>query len=152
MKWRLMTWINNYINSRVTRRPIHSKSAALLNPVFSRFTIKQLSLYRDKLMRSFDQGERRYYVDLAGGRALDNSYFAIDSVLPLQELPFENIAVKAPRDPDKYLLQLYTERYKIIPPEEERRTHEPLLIRFEDGTEYSVEYEKQYDSQGYKQN
>lgn len=152
MKWRLMTWINNYINSRVTRRPIHSKSAALLNPVLSRFTIKQLSLYRDKLMRSFDQGERRYYVDLAGGRALDNSYFAIDDILPLRELPFGPITVKAPRDPDKYLLQLYTERYKIIPPEEERRTHEPLLIRFEDGTEYSVEYEKQYDSQGYKQN
>lgn len=135
-KWRRMTWINNYIYSKVTGRPQKSRSAKLLNPLYSLWSIKKLSLHRDKLMRSFDHGERRYYVDLAGGRALDNSYFPVDKILPLQELPFGKTTVKAPADPNYYLLQLYTERYKIIPPPEQQITHEPVMIRFEDGTEY----------------
>ena len=87
-------------------------------------------------MRSFDRGARKYYVDLAGGRRLDNSYFAIDDMLPIEEMVFGDISVKVPVDPNKYLLQLYTERYKIIPPKEKQVTHEPVRIEFEDGTRY----------------
>lgn len=136
-KWRYITWINNYIYGKVTGHLRTSRSGALLNPYFSLWSIKKLSLHRDKLMRSFDKGDRRYYVDLAGGRALDNSYFPIDKILPLRELPFGKTTVKAPADPNHYLLKLYTERYKIIPPKDQQITHEPVLIRFEDGTEYT---------------
>lgn len=138
LKWRLMTYANNYINLKVTGRRVSSRSAAL-NWLFSLYSIESLSLWRDRLMRSFDRGERNYYVDLAGGRALDNSYFPIDKILPLQDLPFGKTTVKAPADPNHYLLTLYTERYKIIPPKEKQVTHDPLLIRFEDGTEYRNE-------------
>ncbi len=136
LKWRLMTYANNYINCKITGRTVESKSGTALNWIFEKFSIKQLSIIRDRLMRSFDHGNRKYYVDLAGGRRLDNSYFPIESILPLQELSFGNIVVKAPKDPNSYLLQLYTERYKIIPPKEKQITHEPVLIRFEDGMEY----------------
>lgn len=136
LKWRLMTWINNYIYTKVTGISVISKSGKLLNPLFSCFSINKLSLYRDNLMRSFDKGERKYYVDLAGGRRLDNSYFDINDILPLQDLPFGETTVKCPRDPNKYLLQLYTERYTIIPPKEKQITHEPVLIRFSDGETY----------------
>ena len=135
-KWRLMTWINNYIYTKVTGICVESKSGKLLSPLFSLFSVKKLSLFRDNLMRSFDKGERKYYVDLAGGRRLNNSYFDINDILPLQDLPFGETTVKCPKDPNKYLLQLYTERYKIIPPKEQQITHEPVLIRFADGTEY----------------
>ena len=87
-------------------------------------------------MRNFDNGERKYYVDLAGGRRLDNSYFNIEDIIPIHNLPFEEMSVKVPNDPNSYLLQLYTERYKIIPPPEQRVTHEPQYIRFSDGEEY----------------
>ena len=136
LKWRLITWANNYINCKVTGNQVSSKSGTALNWLFSLFSIESLSLRRDRWMRSFDQGERKNYVDLAGGRALNNSYFPIETVLPLQELMFGETVVKAPADPNYYLLTLYTERYKIIPPKEKQVTHEPLLIRFEDGTEY----------------
>lgn len=136
LKWRMITWANNYINCKVTGNRVSSRSGAALNWLFSLSSIEKLSLRRDQWMRSFDRGERKYYVDLAGGRALDNSYFPIETVLPLQELPFGDTRVKAPADPNYYLLTLYTERYKIIPPKEKQVTHEPLLIRFEDGTEY----------------
>ena len=135
-KWKKITYINNYIYAKITGLKRSSKSALLLNPIFSLFSIKKLSHYRDSLMKSFDQGERRYFVDLAGGRRLDNSYFEITDMMPLRELEFGDIEVKAPQDPNKYLLQLYTERYKIIPPKEEQVTHDPLWIKFADGIEY----------------
>lgn len=138
VKWRLITWINNYTNAKVTGLNVKSKSG-VLSFLFSMVSIKRLSLFRDDLMRSFDRGERKYYVDIAGGRRLNNSYFPIDRILPLQDLSFGNTTVKAPHDPDFYLLQLYTERYKIIPPKEKQITHNPLIIRFADGTEYKNE-------------
>lgn len=139
VKWRWMTWINNHINFRVTGRKVVSKSGRVLEPFFSHISVRSLSLHRDRIMRSFDHGERKYYVDLAGGRRLDNSYFLINDILPLQKLAFENINVNTPKDPNKYLVQLYTERYKIIPPKEQQITHKPILIRFEDGVEYKNE-------------
>lgn len=142
LKWRFMTWANNYINTKVTGRKVDSRSSILFNWIFSRLSIEKLSILRDRWMRSFDHGKRKYYVDLAGGRALDNSYFPIEKILPLQELPFGNTTVKAPADPNYYLLTLYTERYKIIPPKEKQVTHEPLIIRFEDGTGYHNEKQR----------
>jgi lipopolysaccharide cholinephosphotransferase len=137
--WKTITYINNYIYSKTTGLKKVSKSAMLINPILSLFSVKRLSNYRDKLMKSFDEGERRYFVDLAGGRRLDNSYFLVEDILPLQDLLFGDIMVRAPKDPNKYLLQLYTERYKIIPPKEQQITHDPVLIRFEDGEEYKQE-------------
>ena len=51
-------------------------------------------------------------------------------------MPFGDTEVVVPNNPDKYLLQLYTEKYKIIPPKDQQITHEPLIIRFQDGEEY----------------
>ncbi len=136
IKWRWMTWINNHINCRVTGKRVVSKSAIILEPIFKIKNVKQLSLHRDKVMRSFDIGDRKYFVDLAGGRVLDNSYFNIEDYYPIKKMPFGDKLVNTPSNPEKYLLQLYTEKYKIIPPKEQQITHEPLLVRFTDGTEY----------------
>lgn len=134
-RWRLMTWLNNHINQRVTGAYKVGASGKFLNFVFNLFSVKKLSLFRDELMRSFDRGVRMQFVDLAGGRSLDNSYFPIKEILPVQDLPFGDMTVKAPANPDYYLTQLYTRKYLVIPPIEEQRTHSPLLIRFEDGEE-----------------
>lgn len=139
IKWRWMTYINNYINATITGRRFDSKSGIITNKLFSMVSVEKLSIHRDKIMRSFDNGKRVYYVDLAGGRRLDNSYFLIEDILPTQSLPFGIDQVVAPKDPNKYLLQLYTERYKVIPPKDQQITHDPILIRFADGTEYTKE-------------
>lgn len=132
LKWKLITYLNNYINVKVTGLKVKSSSQAIFNPIFNCFSIKQLSLFRDSVMRSFDTGNRNYFVDLAGGRKLDNSYFNISDILPTQMLDFGKSKVKGVKNPDLYLLQLYTSKYKIIPPVEERITHDPLLIEFGD--------------------
>lgn len=132
LKWRLMTYLNNYIYQKVTGNQYVSKSGTFFNKIFDLFSIRKLSLFRDDIMRSFDKGERKYYVDLAGGRKLDNSYFVISDMLPIKEMKFGNIKVKAPKNSEAYLLQLYTEKYKTIPPVEEQITHEPIEIKFEE--------------------
>lgn len=137
VKWRWMTYINNYINATVTGMKTKSRSGAMIYKLFTLTSIEKLSVHRDKIMRSFDTGKRAYYVDLAGGRRLDNSYFPINDILPTKMLPFGSEEVVAPKDPNKYLLQLYTEKYKVIPPKDQQITHAPLLIRFSDGTEYT---------------
>lgn len=132
IKWRKMTYINNYIYHKVTGNGKKSVLNTVLNPIFSMFSIRSLSLYRDRIMRSFDKGERKYFVDLAGGRRLDNSFFPMDRIIPLQEMGFGNDAVKVPSDPNYYLLQLYTEKYKVIPPKEQQITHNPVKIEFDE--------------------
>ena len=136
LSWRLMTWLNNYINQKVTGSYKIGKSGKIVNIIFKCFSIKRLSLFRDNIMRSFDNGKREHFVDLAGGRVLENSYFQINKMIPVHEMPFENINVKVPAVPDYYLTILYTKKYLVIPPEEDRKTHNPLYIRFEDGSEY----------------
>lgn len=138
-KWKWINWINNYIYAKTTGLKVRSKSSALLTPLFSLFSIYRLNLIRDKIVKSFDKGERKYFLDSGGGRSLDNSYFKVESMLPVGEMPFGEKTVKVPSNPHSYLVQLYTERYLVIPPKEKQITHNPLLIRFEDGTEYHYE-------------
>lgn len=133
LKWKLITYLNNYIYAKKTQNKFKSLTAKFLAVLFGFFSIQRLSLFRDNLMRKFDHGERKYFVDIAGGRKLDNSYFNIDDILPLNTLPFGSMSVKVPSNSDSYLLQLYTEKYKIIPPPEQRITHEPRYIRFSNG-------------------
>ena len=136
IKWRLMTYMNNYIYAKITKKRVNSISNKIYGALFSKVSIEKLSRIRDSLMRSFDRGNRVYFVDLAGGRRLNNSYFEINDILPVHTVPFGSESVVAPDNPDKYLLQLYTEKYKIIPPKDQQVTHEPIMIRFSDGTEY----------------
>lgn len=137
--WRIITYINNYIYCKQTGNPVMSVTSVLLSYVLNLFSIKTLSNFRDGIMRRFGKPDSKFFVDIAGGRRLDNSYFEVKDIFPLKKVNFGAADIVVPANPDKYLLQLYTEKYKIIPPESERKTHNPLLIRFSDGEEISYE-------------
>jgi len=136
IKWKLINYINNYINGKVTCNLKKSRNGLFLNPVFSLFSIKQLSNFRDKIYLSFDKGERLFFLDSAGGRSLENSFFSIKKILPTQKLKFGDIEIITPFDSDYYLTMLYTKKYLEIPPKEKQITHNPVYVKFEDGTEY----------------
>ncbi len=140
VKWRTMTYLNNYIYKKVTKEPLQGRSSGIVAFLFSFFTICQLSNFRDRIMKSFKSNNAHYYVDLAGGRKLDNSFFEVNRMLPLQEMPFGSITVTAPQDPNYYLLKLYGSKYTVIPPEDERVTHEPLRISFDVAAEENKPY------------
>ena len=55
-------------------------------------------------------------------------------------LSFEEHYYYAPDQWDEYLKKLYGNKYMELPPENKRRPHYPLYVRFENGTE--IEFEK----------
>ncbi len=60
-------------------------------------------------------------------------------VFPLKEIPFDSFIVKAPSNSEKILTQLYGNNFMELPPVEERTTHNPLYIKFEDGKVYNFQ-------------
>ena len=60
------------------------------------------------------------------------SAIAWDELLPLRELPFEDIQICVPAEYDKLLTRVYGD-YMELPPEEKRQNHYPYLLDFGDG-------------------
>lgn len=62
--------------------------------------------------------------------------FDTDDLLPVSYLQFEDVRVPAPHDPDKYLTLLYGE-WRKLPDENERHTHLPVRLLFNDGSSWA---------------
>ena len=62
---------------------------------------------------------------------MEEDYY--DNVFPCQELPFEDIIMKFPKDTHLHLTHLYGDTYMTLPPVEKRKTHFPYILDFGDG-------------------
>ena len=132
LKFSVIRSLDAVIRKRVTKTGFNHAYGYFFSFFFATIRTKISANFRYSLMKSFCGNHPRYYMDIAGGRSLKNSYFIMDKITPVCELSFGDIAIPAPNDPNYYLLELYGERYKIIPPPEERWTHEPLAVSFGD--------------------
>lgn len=130
VKYRRIRHLDNYINYRGTKRELISKSNKIYHCLYGRSELRTLSDIRDRLQKSFNTTNYDSLYDIAGGRSLSNSFFDYDQMFPLNEADFLGIKVFLPKNPAYYLKELYTERYKIIPEESERITHEPIRVDF----------------------
>ena len=59
----------------------------------------------------------------------DHAYISMDEMYPLRKMPFEGIMVSMPNKYDIYLRRLFGD-YMVMPPEEKRVNHAPLIIQF----------------------
>lgn len=59
------------------------------------------------------------------------------------KLKFENRYYRAPKEYIKVLTSIFGDSYMELPPENKRRTHYPLKVRFSDGTEAEFEQPKE---------
>lgn len=75
----------------------------------------------------------------SGSYGMTKETFKSNVFLPLSTVEFCGIKFKAPNKSHDYLTQLYG-NYLELPPKEKRITHNPILIKFEDGEE--VRYDK----------
>lgn len=82
------------------------------------------------------------YKNTDDGLYIDFSYFAPeklvcteDMIFPLKKMNFENIQVSMLNGVDKYLTSQFGD-YMKLPPEDQRKTHNPKFIDFGDGEVY----------------
>jgi lipopolysaccharide cholinephosphotransferase len=84
--------------------------------------------------RGLVSGVRRYLLWRAGRRSGDllgpsatelhrARYFRRTDIMPLRDVDFGGLTVRAPRDPDAYLRAQYGPDYLVPPPPEQRRVH-----------------------------
>lgn len=64
--------------------------------------------------------------------------FPVEVLVPTQKLFFNGVELPVPRDVEKYLEIMYGD-WKIVPPLEERHTHLPLELVFDDGLSWKKE-------------
>lgn len=57
-----------------------------------------------------------------------------DSIFPLKKAEFEGKKYAVPRDCKLFLTHIYGEDYMKLPPLDQRKTHHPAYVEFEDGT------------------
>ena len=83
--------------------------------------------------------EKVWDVPDPGNRWVDACYpwrdaCAYDTLFPLGSIEFEGRTFPAPRDPDRFLSDLYGD-YRTLPPEHECYPHLPLVLDFGDGVD-----------------
>lgn len=94
-------------------------------------------LFNPRAIRS--RFERSIQTDRPGHLYIPFAWPMIDGVpievlMPTSSLLFEGVELPAPADPIAYLEIMYGD-WRTLPPEDQRRTHLPLLIDFADGTQ-----------------
>lgn len=58
------------------------------------------------------------------------SRIAMEDLLPLTDMPFEDITLKLPKNYDKVMREMYGD-YMQLPPPEKRQNHYPYILKFE---------------------
>ena len=61
-----------------------------------------------------------------------------------KRMPFENVMLIAPDNPEAFLLSLYGENYMSIPPENKRGSHYPRLVEFSDGEVLTFDVDEEH--------
>lgn len=92
-----------------------------------------LKKLNDSFSKLFEKrNDNKYIVSLAGSSPYYEETLLKERLFPLKEISFEGHNFFAFKENDYYLSQLYGD-YMKLPPEEERKNHDPVYINFEEG-------------------
>ncbi len=130
--WQRVSYLRQLAHPKIPKgtplRPVVAAGCIVAHHVLSRVASQQT------IVRRFD---RSWEVDDPGERWVDACYAwrdscASETIFPLGTIEFEGRTFPAPRDPDRFLRDLYGD-YRQLPPEDERYTHLPAVLDFGDG-------------------
>lgn len=97
-------------------------------------TPQQLQAHWEKAARRFESDGGNRFADFTDRTPLAWAVTRED-LYPAVDMPFGDITVKVPRKYDRVLTRGYGD-YMELPPVEERKTHEPVLVELGDGIEH----------------
>lgn len=92
--------------------------------------LKKLNNYFSTMFEN--KSNNKYIVSLAGSSPYYEETLLKEKLFPLKEIEFENHKFFAFKENDYYLSQLYGD-YMKLPPEEDRKNHDPICIDFKKG-------------------
>ncbi len=94
---------------------------------------------QDKLRRRFERAcVAKHPSEWWGNPSAAHPYpFHESTLMPPVELPFDDLMVFAPRDWDRFCSDLYGD-YMQLPPEDNRKSHCPLVLDVGDGKRYDL--------------
>ena len=112
---------------RSLKKVRHASLVLFLNLFPKRFLMK----IQQKLMK-FNKNDNSLYVNpLSGSYAYEKETNLRTTILPVKEVLFEGKYYNGMNDNDTYLKKIYGD-YMKLPPEEKRRNHMPLEIKFKE--------------------
>lgn len=120
--------ISYIIQMRKLSRPTVGPITSLLFQITKPLTIKQLSEFHDYLCSRFDNGS--YLINYGSNYKYQKQTMVRDIYEPAVKVEFEDAEFYAPNQPIRYLESLF-KNWKQLPPEEERRNHNPSIIIFD---------------------
>lgn len=89
----------------------------------------------NRLMKGNSNKEHEYFINFGSQYGEKKQTHLKKKYFPEIKLQFENRVYKAPRDYDYVLKKIYGDDYMKLPSLEERITHNPIKVKFEDGEE-----------------
>ena len=103
--------------------------------VLSKFVPRRFAIRRQlAAMTANKNNDSKYIISYNAQRALVKETYLRDIIYPTKKVTFEGRKLRAPHDADAFLTQTFGD-YMQIPPKSKQKTHTPLYVRFEDGTE-----------------
>lgn len=98
--------------------------------LFKILSIKQARYIQNKAMKWYNKRKNcRYYVNLGSYYDVETETIPVDKYMPPAKLEFCGQEFSVPKDYDYVLKKIYGD-YMKLPPVEERRNHNPSIIKF----------------------
>jgi len=108
----------------------HTFKGKLARLLLSCISVDTSFSWLDKLMRLWNNDEgATYFVCFVDGVEIKKKTIHKSKFLPSVKLEFEGILYEAPNDYHYILTQIYGD-YMELPPEEQRKNHDPILIDY----------------------
>lgn len=94
-----------------------------------------LTKLQQKIMQLNKNNHSQYLVNFGSRYGIKKQTMKREIYYPTNKMEFEGRLYKVPNDYEYIVKRLYGEKYMELPPIEQRVTHNPIKIKFEDGEE-----------------
>ena len=129
IKYNIIATITDAIYYKWKAKKITEIRRKTLCRFFSMFSNKTLKKVQNKLMKSKNKKETKYFVSYCGSYTRQKETQPKDLFFPLITKKFEDIDILVPNKYDTYLTKVYGD-YMKLPPKEKRVNHSMMNISF----------------------